>query len=175
VSGRITEEPLEKTMDKESHAVHPYIPNSVPAIKRRMLQQVGAESTDEFYADIPEELRLTRPLDLPAPFPSEYALKRHVEGLLVKNHTASENLSFLGAGCYQHHVPAVCDEVNRRGEFLTAYAGEPYDDHGRFQALFEYASMMGELLNMANSPRSRTMSNRTSGSSSLVMSARPEN
>jgi glycine dehydrogenase subunit 1 len=45
-------------------------------------------------------------------------------------------------------VPAVCDEVNRRGEFLTAYAGEPYDDHGRFQALFEYASMMGELLDM---------------------------
>jgi glycine dehydrogenase subunit 1 len=45
-------------------------------------------------------------------------------------------------------VPAVCDEINRRGEFLTAYAGEPYDDHGRFQALFEYASMMGELLNM---------------------------
>jgi glycine dehydrogenase subunit 1 len=42
----------------------------------------------------------------------------------------------------------VCDEVNRRGEFLTAYAGEPYDDHGRFQALFEYTSMMGELLNM---------------------------
>ena len=38
--------------------------------------------------------------------------------------------------------------TNRRGEFLTAYAGEPYDDHGRFQALFEYASMMGELLNM---------------------------
>jgi len=45
-------------------------------------------------------------------------------------------------------VPAVCDEVNQRGEFLTAYAGEPYDDHGRFQALFEYTSMMGELLNM---------------------------
>jgi glycine dehydrogenase subunit 1 len=42
----------------------------------------------------------------------------------------------------------VCDEVNQRGEFLTAYAGEPYDDHGRFQALFEYASMMGELLLM---------------------------
>ena len=67
---------------------------------------------------------------------------------LAKNCTASEYVSFLGAGCYQHHVPAVCDEINRRGEFLTAYAGEPYDDHGRFQALFEYTSMMGELLNM---------------------------
>jgi glycine dehydrogenase subunit 1 len=45
-------------------------------------------------------------------------------------------------------VPAVCDEINSRGEFLTAYAGDPYEDHGRFQALFEYESMMGELLNM---------------------------
>jgi glycine dehydrogenase subunit 1 len=79
---------------------------------------------------------------------SEYELKRHIEGILAKNESAAEYLSFLGAGCYQHHVPAVCDEINRRGEFLTAYAGEPYDDHGRFQALFEYASMMGELLNM---------------------------
>ena len=56
--------------------------------------------------------------------------------------------NFLGSGCWQHQVPAVCDEINSRGEFLTAYAGEPYDDHGRFQALFEYQSMMGELLNM---------------------------
>jgi glycine dehydrogenase subunit 1 len=113
-----------------------------------MLEQVGAESSDEFYADVPEELRLKRPLNLPPPLLSEAALKRHVEGILARNRTAGEMLSFLGAGCYQHHVPAVCDEVNGRGEFLTAYAGEPYDDHGRFQALFEYASMMGELLNM---------------------------
>ena len=57
-------------------------------------------------------------------------------------------LSFLGAGCCQHHVPAVCDEINGRGEFLTAYAGDPYEDHGRLQALFEYECMMGELLEM---------------------------
>jgi len=75
-------------------------------------------------------------------------LRRHIEGILSKNKTCQEYLNFLGAGCWQHYVPAVCDEVNQRGEFLTAYAGEPYDDHGRFQALFEYASMMGELLDM---------------------------
>jgi glycine dehydrogenase subunit 1 len=75
-------------------------------------------------------------------------LRRHVETVLAKNVSAREYLSFLGAGCWPHYVPAICDEVNQRGEFLTAYAGEPYDDHGRFQALFEYASMMGELLNM---------------------------
>ena len=135
-------------MKKENQTVYPYIPNSVPAVKAEMLRAVGAESVDEFYEDVPEALRLREPLDLPPPLRSEYELKRHVEGLLARNTTCGESLSFLGAGCYQHHIPAVCDEVNRRGEFLTAYAGEPYDDHGRFQALFEYTSMMGELLNM---------------------------
>ena len=135
-------------MNRRKSTVYPYIPNSVPSIRQEMLGQVGAKSADEFYADIPENLRFRANLDLPPPFLSEYALKRHVEGMLEKNTTAGEALSFLGAGCTQHHVPAVCDEVNQRGEFLTAYAGEPYDDHGRFQALFEYCSMMGELLNM---------------------------
>jgi glycine dehydrogenase subunit 1 len=113
-----------------------------------MLEAVGAQDASEFYADVPENLRFKGLMNLPQPMLSEYELKRHVESLLRRNKHAGEYLSFLGAGCYQHHVPAVCDEVNRRGEFLTAYAGEPYDDHGRFQALFEYASMMGELLNM---------------------------
>lgn len=128
--------------------VYPYIPNSVPEVKAQMLKEVGAANVDEFYADVPEALRFKGRLNLPEPFLSEVALRRHVEGLLRKNTTAQQSLNFLGAGCYQHHVPAVCDEINQRGEFLTAYAGEPYDDHGRFQALFEYCSMMGELLEM---------------------------
>ena len=132
----------------EKPVVHPYIPNSEPAVKEEMLRAVGASSVDEFFADIPENLRLRGGLNLPPPFLSEHNLVRHVEGLLAKNQTTSENLNFLGAGCWQHYVPAICDEINSRGEFLTAYAGEPYDDHGRFQALFEYQSMMGELLNM---------------------------
>jgi len=135
-------------MNEKNPTIYPYIPNSVPAVKAQMLQEVGAESVEDFFEDIPENLRFKGNMNLPPPLLSEYALKRHVEGILAKNKTAGEYLSFLGAGCYQHHVPAVCDEVNQRGEFLTAYAGEPYDDHGRFQALFEYASMMGELLNM---------------------------
>jgi len=135
-------------MSQGKAIVYPYIPNSVPEVKRQMLEAVGAESPDEFFEDVPENLRLRRRMNLPDPLRSEYALKRHVDELLGKNKTAGEYLSFLGAGCYQHHVPSICDEVNRRGEFLTAYAGEPYDDHGRFQTLFEYASMMGELLNM---------------------------
>ena len=135
-------------MNEDPPTVYPYIPNSVPAVKEQMLKEVGAESVEDFYEDVPENLRLKGNMNLPQPLLSEYALKRHVEGILARNKTAREHLSFLGAGCYQHHVPAVCDEVNQRGEFLTAYAGEPYDDHGRFQALFEYTSMMGELLNM---------------------------
>jgi glycine dehydrogenase subunit 1 len=135
-------------MSTKRTTTYPYIPNSASEVKRQMLEAVGAESMDDFFEDVPEELRLRRRMNLPEPLLSEYALKRHVEGILAKNKTAGEYLSFLGAGCYRHHVPAICDEVNRRAEFLTAYAGEPYDDHGRFQALFEYASMMGELLNM---------------------------
>lgn len=135
-------------MKKNRSTVYPYIPNSVPAIKESMLREVGARSAEDLYADIPPGLRLSRSLNLPEPFLSECTLKRHLEGILAKNTPAGELLSFVGAGCYQHHVPSICDEVNQRGEFLTAYAGEPYDDHGRFQALFEYASMMGELLNM---------------------------
>lgn len=135
-------------MTDQTPLVYPTIPNSIPSVKAEMLRQIRAASTDELYADVPDELRLKRPLDLPAPMLSECALRRHVREILAKNLSCEDALSFLGAGCSQHHVPAVCDEINGRSEFLTAYAGEPYDDHGRFQALFEYASMMGELLEM---------------------------
>ncbi|MGV9269588.1 aminomethyl-transferring glycine dehydrogenase subunit GcvPA [Kitasatospora sp. NPDC003701] len=127
---------------------HPYIPNAGPGARAAMLAEIGASSVAEFYADIPADLRPARPLDLPAPFTDEQGLVRHLRGLLARNTDTTEALSFLGHGCYPHHVPAVCDEVNGRGEFLTAYAGEPYEDHGRFQALFEYVSMMAELLEM---------------------------
>lgn len=128
--------------------VHPYIPNTAPATKAEMLAAVGASSVDEFYADVPEDLRVPGLLDLPAPLPAEQDLVRHVRGILNANRTTDEVLSFLGGGTYQHYVPAVVDEVIRRSEFLTAYAGEPYEDHGRFQALFEYQSLMAELLAM---------------------------
>ncbi len=132
----------------ETKTVYPYIPNSTDQARKKMLSAVSAESVECFYADIPKYLRMQRPLDMPEPFLSEYELKQHVQKLLNKNRSTEECLSFLGGGCYQHHVPSICDEINQRSEFLTAYAGEPYDDHGRFQALFEYCSMMGELLEM---------------------------
>ena len=135
-------------MSKKKNIVHPYIPNSVPEVKAKMLEEIGVKDIDELYENIPEKLRFKGKMNLPQPLSSEYALKRHVEKILSKNKTCQEYISFLGGGCWQHYVPAVCDEINRRSEFLTAYAGEPYEDHGRFQALFEYASMMGELLDM---------------------------
>ena len=135
-------------MRKKRSRSYPYIPNSEFAIKKEMLESVGAASIEEFYADIPERLRFRGELNLPPALRSEFELVKHVEQILANNQTSREYLNFLGAGCYQHHVPAVCDEINSRGEFLTAYGGEPYDDHGRFQALFEYQSLMGELLNM---------------------------
>jgi glycine dehydrogenase subunit 1 len=139
---------MAKLLSEERRIIYPYIPNSVPDVQQEMLADIGAESVEDLYEDIPEALRLRRPLGLPDPMLSEVELTRHVADILSRNVTCNEYLSFLGAGCYHHHVPAVCDEVNRRSEFLTAYAGEPYDDHGRFQALFEYQSMMGELLDM---------------------------
>jgi len=136
------------TMRDNKPIVYPYIPNSEPSLKQQMLNTVAARSTDDFYEDVPESIRFRGELNLPEPYLSEFALKKHVEGILDRNTTAGEYLNFKGAGCYQHYVPSICDEVNQRSEFLTAYAGEPYDDHGRFQALFEYTSMMGELLDM---------------------------
>ncbi len=135
-------------MEEKKKFVHPYIPNSVPEIKAKMLKEIGVKDIESLYEDIPESLKFKGELNLPKPMLSEYALERHVMQILAKNQTCQENLSFLGGDCWQHHVPAICDEVNRRSEFLTAYAGEPYEDHGRFQSLFEYASMMGELLEM---------------------------
>ena len=135
-------------MENVKPQIHPYIPNSVPEITAEMLKEIGVDTIDELYADIPEHLRFKGEMNLPKPLTDEYSLKRHVASIMTKNKSTADCISFLGGGCWPHHVPAICDEVNGRSEFLTAYAGEPYEDLGRFQALFEYESMMGELLDM---------------------------
>jgi len=128
--------------------VYPYIPNSNPQAKAEMLEELGLKDIEDLFSAIPSELRLRRSLNLPEPILSEFHLEKHVNQILRRNKTTEDAISFLGSGCYQHYVPAVCDEINQRNEFLTAYSGKTYEDHGRYQALFEYASMMGELLNM---------------------------
>jgi glycine dehydrogenase subunit 1 len=131
-----------------SERVHPYIPNSNPDVKAEMLAEIGLTDIDQLYDDIPQELKFKGKLKIPEGITSELDLKRHVEAVLSANKTCGENINFLGGGCYSHYVPAICDEITNRSEFLTAYAGEPYEDHGRFQALFEYESLMAELLDV---------------------------
>jgi glycine cleavage system pyridoxal-binding protein P len=113
-----------------------------------MLAAIGVARVEDLYDAIPGALMLKRPLDLPPPITSEHGLRRHVEGILAKNRNCAELLNFRGAGCWQHYVPVICDEINRRGEFLTAYAGWSYSDHGKLQAIFEYQSLIGELVGM---------------------------
>ena len=127
---------------------YPYIPNSNEAVRKEMLDFIGAKSVEEIYAFIPDEVRMKKPLDIPAPFTTEQELSRHMNSILAEDSTCEENISFLGAGCYDHYVPAICDEINGRSEFLTAYSGDTYADHGKCQAFFEFSSMMGELLDL---------------------------
>ena len=100
------------------------------------------------YASVPAEFRLTGPLDLPAALLDEVSIRRHVEGLLAPNTHTGEVLSFLGGGVYGGYVPAVVDEITRRAEFVTAYGGGPYGDPGKYQAIFEFQSLIGELVGM---------------------------
>ena len=130
-----------------NHVAHPYMANSVPALKQEMLDSIGVGSIEDLFQQIPLDHRLNRPIDLPSAL-TESQLRRHLVSTLSKNKTCEQNLNFLGAGCWQHHVPAACDEVVRRNEWLTSVFGEPSSDHGRNQAWFEFCSQLGELLNM---------------------------
>lgn len=127
---------------------HPYIPNSVERVKREMLSYIGVSSIEELYASIPEEIRFRGKMNLPEPLKSEYELYRHMREILSRNITCEDYLCFKGGGTWPHYVPAICDEIAGRAEFLTAYAGDPYEDHGRWQALFEFESLMAELVDM---------------------------
>src|SRR6476619_1885130 len=113
-----------------------------------MLAAIGVASIDDLFEQIPEGIRFERDLDVP-PALTEVELIRHLEALAAKNaHTDSE-LSFLGAGIYDHHVPAVVDAVLQRGELLTAYTPyQPEMSQGVLQAVFEYQTAICELTGM---------------------------
>lgn len=130
-----------------SETAHPYIPNTVPEVKEEMLKIIGVDTIEQLFSGIPEGLRYNKDLSIPDAL-MEQDLRRNVNKTINKNASAEDVISFLGGGCWEHYVPAVCDEVNQRAEFVTAYAGDPYEDHGRYQALFEYQSLMAELVDM---------------------------
>ncbi|MEZ5925269.1 MAG: aminomethyl-transferring glycine dehydrogenase subunit GcvPA [Hyphomicrobiaceae bacterium] len=137
-----------RTQRANEPEAHPWMANSVPAIKQAMLDEIGAKSIEELFEQIPVAHRLKRPLELPKQLASENELRRHLTSTLNKNATCEQYLSFLGAGCWPHHVPAVVDEIIGRAEFLTPVWGSPQSDHGRNQAWFEFNSQLGELLDM---------------------------
>ena len=118
------------------------------ADREEMLAAIGVSSVDELFEQVPAGVRLDRELDVP-PALGEAELVRHIEELAARNvHTGAE-LSFLGAGIYDHYVPSVVDVVLSRGEFLTAYTPyQPEMSQGVLQAIFEYQTVICELTGM---------------------------
>ncbi|HJN59566.1 MAG TPA: aminomethyl-transferring glycine dehydrogenase, partial [Alphaproteobacteria bacterium] len=135
-------------MTDENGFIHPYVPNAAPAPRRHLLADIGVEKVSDLYVSVPEELQVKGLLNLPDALPAEHDLRRHVGDMLSKNLSCRDHLNFCGAGCWQHYVPAICDEITGRGEFLTAYGGGTYSDHGKNQAIFEFQSLIGELVGM---------------------------
>ncbi len=116
------------------------------ADREAMLAAIGVSSVEELFRDIPAGVRLGRELDVP-PALAEADLTRHLEELAAKN--VIDDVSFLGAGIYDHYVPAVVDAVLQRGEFLTAYTPyQPEMSQGVLQAIFEYQTAICELTGM---------------------------
>jgi glycine dehydrogenase subunit 1 len=118
------------------------------ADREAMLETIGVASVQELFQDIPEPVRFGRELALDPSLP-EAELVAHLEELASRNaHTGAE-LSFLGAGIYDHYVPAIVDAVLARGEFLTAYTPyQPEMSQGVLQAIFEYQTVICELTGM---------------------------
>ena len=116
--------------------------------REHMLATIGVASIEELFRDIPQGVRLERELDL-EPALSEPELVAHLEELAARNADTRRELSFLGAGIYDHYVPAVVDTVLQRGEFLTAYTPyQPELSQGVLQAIFEYQTAICELTGM---------------------------
>ncbi len=126
---------------------HPYLALT-DADQEAMLRTIGVASIEELFRDVPAEVRLDRELALEPPL-SEQELSAHLAELAARNVDTTRELSFLGAGIYDHYVPAVVDAVLQRGEFLTAYTPyQPEMSQGILQAIFEYQTAICELTSM---------------------------
>ena len=121
---------------------------NTPDQQTEMLKAVGARSVDELFDQIPSELRLDRPLQLPTPM-TELELEAHLRDIASQNVGASGRISFLGGGIYDHFIPAAVDAIAGRSEFYTAYT--PYQaeaSQGSLQAFFEYQTLICQLTGM---------------------------
>jgi glycine dehydrogenase subunit 1 len=116
--------------------------------REEMLAAIGVDTVEELFRDIADGVRFGRELGL-EPALSEQELSRELEELAARNVDTSRELSFLGAGIYDHYVPAVVDTVLQRGELLTAYTPyQPEMSQGVLQAIFEYQTAICELTGM---------------------------
>src|SRR6478736_5524871 len=113
--------------------------------RQEMLDAIGVETIDDLFADVPEGVRLGRALDLPQGKP-EQEVYAYLRDLAAKNTSAEDELSFLGAGMYDHYVPALIDSILQRSEFLTPYTPyQPEISQGGLQVMFEYQTAISEL------------------------------
>ena len=124
-----------------------YVPHSASDV-RRMLDVVGAPSIDSLFDDISEAVRRREPLALPAGL-SEAEVLGEMRRLAAANTPATGLVSFLGAGIYDHYVPAVVDAIVSRSEFATAYTPyQPERSQGVLQTIFEFQTAICELTGM---------------------------
>jgi glycine dehydrogenase subunit 1 len=124
-----------------------YIPMTADD-RNAMLRDIGVSSLEELLAPVPEALRLTQPLNLPAG-KAEAEVTRLMVGMARKNLQADDLVSFLGAGSYDHFVPAAVSALAGRSEFLTAYTPyQPEVSQGTLQVIYEFQSMLCELFAM---------------------------
>ncbi|MBC8163834.1 MAG: aminomethyl-transferring glycine dehydrogenase subunit GcvPA [Roseiflexaceae bacterium] len=117
------------------------------AERAEMLAAIGVQRIEDLFADVPEAVRFPQ-LDLRQPM-SEIAIRRELDALAGSNAHAGKHSIFLGAGAYNHFVPAAVDQILRRGEFYTAYTPyQPEVSQGTLQAVFEYQSYICRLTGM---------------------------
>ncbi|MHA1771314.1 MAG: aminomethyl-transferring glycine dehydrogenase subunit GcvPA [Candidatus Thorarchaeota archaeon] len=126
---------------------HPYLPTT-PEIEEEMLRSMGLSSLDDLFTNIPKQFRLNRNLNLPAPH-SEHEVLARLRELAKKNLTTLDAPSFLGGSVAPHYIPATVSSLGGRSEFVTAYTSyQPEISQGMLQTLFEYQSLMAEVLQM---------------------------
>jgi glycine dehydrogenase subunit 1 len=112
---------------------------------REMLAKIGVQSVEELFGEIPTQLRLDRPLALDDGL-SEQEVFEELRAMAARNVSTEDELSFLGAGMYDHYVPALIDSIILRSEFLTPYTPyQPEVSQGTLQAMFEYQTAISEL------------------------------
>ena len=126
---------------------HRYLPMTEED-KKAMLETIGVTSVDELFSDIPEKVRFKGEYNIKAA-KSETALMKELFKMASRNADSKRNVSFLGAGVYDHYMPVIVDHVISRSEFYTAYTPyQPEISQGELQAIFEFQTMICELTGM---------------------------